>query len=64
MLDCDCTLVVIYSKSKLKVISDLSTFCIAVMTVKTILLKCVKLFNMVFLLLFMCSRIDEKILFQ
>ena len=35
MLDYNSTLVIIYTKSKLEVISDSSTFCISVMTVKT-----------------------------
>ena len=36
MRDYNSTLVVIYSKSKLEAISDSSTFCISVMTVKTL----------------------------
>ena len=35
MLDCDSTLVITYSKSKLEAISDSITFCISIMTVKT-----------------------------
>ena len=36
MPDYDSTWVIIYSKSKLEQISDSSTFCISVMTVKTL----------------------------
>ena len=36
MLDYDSTLVIIYSKSKLEAVCDSSTFCISVMTVKTL----------------------------
>ena len=36
MLDYDSTLVILYSKSKLEAISDSSTFCISVMTVKAL----------------------------
>ena len=36
MLDYDSTLLIIYSKSKLEAISDSSTVCISVMTIKTL----------------------------